>query len=50
MRTDRKDSRLELRVSNLRTIARVHFRTVFESSKLPGAGPTFPDLHHENWP
>ena len=38
------------RVSNPRTIAYSHFKTPFESSKLPGAGAMFPDVLFEEWP
>ena len=33
----------QLRVSNPRPIAYVHFNVLFESSTLPGPGPIFPD-------
>ena len=32
-----------LRVSNPRTVAYLHFEMPLESSDLPGAGPIFPD-------
>ena len=40
----------KLRVSDPRTSAYVHFNMPFESSNLPGAGPSCPDSFVKEWP
>ena len=47
---DFDSTKVELRVSNQRTVAYFHFNMPFENSNLPGAGPILSDGTFDNWP